>query len=520
LKWNNFYLNGVIATMNNLPKKEPLWDANAPKISFPELKKDLKTEVCIIGAGITGLSVGYKLAKEGKKVVIIDKGGVGFGESGATTALLSVLLDDTFTKLKKMHGEAAARLAFESHFAAINLIEDIVECEGIKCDFERLDAYLFAAKPEDEKLLDTESKTLKSMGIYKVKKLKNGPAGADFGPCLKYPASAQFHPLKYLAGLAGAIKKHGGEIYEKCFAQDIEETAGGVKVKLEGGRVIEAKVAVAATHSPFNDRYAMHTKQASFRTYVIAVKAPKGGIPDVLMCDTDEPYHYVRQYYSKQTGNMLIVGGEDHQTGQPPKGTDPYVNLLKWAREKFPKIKPEIVYAWSGQIIETIDGLAFIGRNPRSKNVYIATGYSGSGMTYGTLAGEIIGDAILGNPHPWAELYNPARKNIKAIKTFMEGGMNVASQYYLKKPKEDKSAFKNLAIDTGTVTKEDGKNIAAYKDKTGKICKYSAVCPHLGCIVKWNDAAKSFDCPCHGSRFDAKGKVLNGPADKPLGKAD
>jgi len=196
------------------------------------------------------------------------------------------------------------------------------------------------------------------------------------------------------------------------------------------------------------------------------------------------------------------------------------VNLQKWAREKFPKIKPEIVYEWSGQIIETIDGLAFIGRNPHSKNVYIATGYSGSGMTYGTLAGEIIGDAILGNPHPWAELYNPARKNIKAIKTFMEGGMNVAGQYYLKKPKEDKSAFKNLAIDTGTVTKEGGKNIAAYKDKTGKICKYSAVCPHLGCIVKWNDAAKSFDCPCHGSRFDAKGKVLNGPADKPLGKAD
>jgi len=505
--------------MPKKPKYGSLWDEAAPQASFSEVKKNLSTEVCVIGAGITGLSVGYKLALAGKKVVIVDKGKVGWGETGVTTAHLSTMLDDRYFQLEKLHGLTNIQMALESQMMAVNVVEGIVQKEKISCNFKRVNGYLFFDK-ENEKVLDHEVACLEKMKYKNFAKLIKGPKGADLGLCLQFQEQGEFHPLKYLMSLAKIFEKKGGKIYENSFASEIKETSEGVTVHLEGGHTIKAESVVVATNVPFNDKYAFHMKQAAFRTYVIAVKIGKGEVESSLLYDTEHPYHYVRLYDADPKQNYLIVGGEDHKTGQPVKDREPYEKLLEWTKEKFPFVKGGIEFEWSGQVIEPIDGLAFIGLNPGNKKVYLATGYSGSGMTYSIIAGEILSDLILGKKHPWAKIYDPQRRNIKAAAKFIEDGVDVTIQYMeVFTPKEHEEALKKLPKNAGMIIKDGSKKIAAYKDPQGKVCKFSAVCPHLGCLVHWNRQEKSWDCPCHGSRFDKAGKVLNGPANRPLDPA-
>jgi len=496
---------------------KPLWDTLLNKASFPTLTTDLETDVCIIGAGITGITAGYLLAKEGKKVVVIDKNSVGGGESGATTAHLTYVLDDRYYELEELHHEETANLILKSHAEAIDTIESIAKKENIDCDFERINGYLFLGIEDEEKNLDKELETVHKLGHIEVTKGNSSDLfTGKIGPHLKFPNQAQFHPLKYLMGLSQCIVKNDGEIYENVFATDVEETENGVEVTLEDGKIIRAKSVIVATNTPFNDRLKMHTKQAPYRSYVIAVEIPKNVLEKALYWDTEDPYHYVR-FYSQAEREFLIIGGEDHKTGQRNNNLDPFQELLRWTQVKFPLIDSKIKYQWSGQVLEPMDGVAFIGLNPGDKNTYIGTGYSGSGMTYGTIAGVLLTDLIIGKTNILAKLYDPARKDLHGAGDFLKENLNVAKQYVgALLPQGDKDDVKKPASETGCVVNEGLQKVAVYKNKAGKVCKYSAVCPHLGCIVKWNDQAKSFDCPCHGSRFDTEGKVLNGPAKKGL----
>lgn len=490
------------------------WMATAPVQSQGALTEDIHADVCVVGAGIAGMTTAYLLAREGKSVVVLDDGPVGGGETGRTTAHLTYALDDRFYELERLHGESGLRLAVESHRAAVNRIESIVMEEKIECEFERVDGYLFAlpGHPADE--LDRELDAAHRAGLRDVEMVKRAPIDSfDTGRCLRFPRQAQFHPLKYLAGLADAIVRRGGRI---CTSTRVIGVTGGdaAYVETSTGQKVMADAIVVATNSPINDRVVIHTKQAPYRTYVIGARVPAGVLPHILVWDTADPYHYIRLQSLPSAGGdeLLIVGGEDHKTGQD---ADPaaHLNCLEeWMRSRFP-MAGEILFQWSGQVLESFDGLAYIGRNPLDDdNVYIITGDSGQGMTHCTIGGMLITDLIMDRENPWTQLYDPARVNLKAGGEFMREGANVAAQYVEWVTGGDAGGEDEIRPGCGAVLRDGLTKIAVYRDPEGVVHRRSAVCPHAGCIVEWNDLEKSWDCPCHGSRFDPCGGVLNGPA--------
>ncbi len=502
---------------------ESIWMATADPPPEGALSKDAAANVCIIGAGIAGLTTAYLLGQEGKTVIVLDDGPIGGGMTARTTAHLTNALDDRFYELERLFGEAGSRLAAESHTAAIERVEAIVHEEKIDCEFERVDGYLFIPPEEKLKVLEDELPAVHRAGLVDVRRIDRAPIDSfDTGPCLHFPRQAQFHPLKYLIGLARAIERDGGQIFTGTHADEIE---GGSKahVTTTSGHKITADVIVVATNSPVNDLVAMHTKQAAYTTYVIGARIPAGSVPSILLwdapADLHDPYHYIR-IERADDHDLLIVGGEDHKTGQQHDGRQRWGKLEQWARNRFRMIE-EIEFRWSGQVMEPVDSLAFIGLNPGdADNVFIATGDSGMGMTHGTIAGILLTDLIIGRENPWKDLYSPSRKTLVAVKDFVQENINVMAQYSdLVTPGEVDSAAE-IAKGEGAVMRRGLSKVAVYRDQDGTVHSLSAVCVHLGCIVTWNPAEKIWDCPCHGSRYDRFGRVISGPANSDLPRVD
>ncbi len=511
--------------MNNqatasVPRGQSVWAATARMPDCSPLREDTRADVCVVGAGIAGLSTAYLLTKAGKSVVVLDDGPLAGGMTQVTTAHLSNAIDDRYFEIERLHGGEGARLAAESHSAAIHRIEAIARGEGIDCDFQRLDGYLFLAPGQKEELLDRERDAARRAGLAGVEKLRRAPLESfDTGPCLRFPDQGQFHPLKYLAGLARAIQHGGGRLFTQTHADRVE---GGPAARVEAaGHAVAAGAVVVATNAPINDRVAIHTKQAPYMTYVIGARVPPGSVPRALYWDTQDPYHYVR--LQAVTGgadgdphDVLIVGGEDHKSGQADDTLERHGRLEAWARQRFPMMQG-VEFTWAGQVMETVDGLAFIGRNPLdSDNVFVVTGDSGMGMTHGTIAGILLTDLILGRDNPWAALYDPSRKTLRAAGEFAREGLNMAAQYADWLTGGDVKSADEIAPGGGAVLRRGLSKVAVYRDEHGALHERSAVCPHLGCVVHWNAAEKTWDCPCHGSRFDKLGQVMNGPANTGL----
>lgn len=501
-----------------------VWMRTTTLTDFPKLQQNDGADVCIVGAGIAGLTTAYLLLRAGASVVVLDDGPVGAGETERTTAHLSNALDDRYTFLERKHGQETARLAAESHTAAISEIETIARNEQIDCDFERVDGYLFVPRGVDPQTLVDEKEAAHRAGLIAVELVDKAPWSlSDISPVLRFPGQAQFHPWKYLGGLLVAIQKLGGKIFANSRAYEMN---GGdpCSVVTQSGARVACKSIVVATNSPVNDRVAMHTKQAAYRSYVVGLKVPKGTVPTALYWDTaqdaDEQrlghqasYHYVRLQRLNEADDLLIVGGEDHKTGQARDMDERWKRLEKWTRERAPHAG-DVAFRWSGQVMEPFDGMAFIGRNPGDgeQGVFIATGDSGHGMTHGTIAGMLLRDLILGRKNPWEDIYDPRRSAVKAAGEFISENLNVAGKYTeLIGPGEMKSRDE-LSPGCGAVIRRGTSKIAVYRDAHGSFHEFSAVCPHLKCIVHWNPGEQSWDCPCHGSRFTASGQVVNGPS--------
>lgn len=418
--------------MNPVPHQtQSLWMQSGTIADSGTLRNNIDSDVCVIGAGIAGLTTAYLLLLEGRTVVVLDDGPVGGGQTERTTAHLSNAIDDRYFKIAQLHGEEGSRLAASSHTLAIDRVEQIVLAEDIECDFERLDGFLFGS-PDKASLLDRELKAVHKAGLVGVEFVAQSPlAKFETGPCLRFPGQAQFHPRKY-------------------------------------------------------HLLAMHTKQAAYITYVLAFAVPRGSVTKALYWDTDEPYHYVRLHSSRhkdthaqelpntESFDILIVGGEDHKTGQADDAEERYNRLETWARERFP-IEGKRRYHWSGQVMETIDGLAFIGRNPLDEsNVYIATGDSGQGMTHGTIAGILLTDLIIGRTNPWETLYAPSRKTLLAADKFLEENINVALQYGSWITGGDLANSDSIASGSGAVIRNGLSKVAAYRDENGILYEYSA----------------------------------------------
>jgi len=493
-----------------------VWRETTPTVRTNSRARE-HCEVCVIGAGIAGLSAAWLLLREGRDVQVIDAFDVGAGETGRTTAHLTAVLDDRFSKLEKLFGIEDARLAAQSHAAAIDTIERTVrECE-IDCDFERVGGVLFAANAEQADLLRREAEAAARIGFPGMAAIGTAaiPELRFNAPALRFPGQAMFHPGKYVQGLARAFIERGGSIETGVKAVGVEQ--GDIaRVVLDNGREIRAHHIVVATNTPFIDRVTIHTKQAAYRTYVAGFAILKDSFPSVLLWDLDDPYHYVRIVRNVGVADVLIVGGEDHKTGQDDNPAQRFLRLTEWARERFDGLG-DVSFRWSGQVMEPIDGLAFIGRNPGDDNIYVVTGDSGNGMTHGTLGGMIINDLIAVRKNPWEALYDPARKTLQAAGSFIDENANVLG--HLVKDwitRSDISERNAIPMGSGAIVRDGLALLAVYRDNDGRFHDLSPACTHLGCVVQWNDVEKSWDCPCHGSRFGPDGIVLNGPAAKPL----
>jgi glycine/D-amino acid oxidase-like deaminating enzyme/nitrite reductase/ring-hydroxylating ferredoxin subunit len=484
----------------------------APPPALDRLKAT-EVDVVVVGAGITGLSTAYHLLETGRSVLVLDKGEVGCGETGRSTAHISNALDDHYSVLERIHGAHGAKLAAASHRAAIQSIATIVARENIGCDFAHVDGYLFAAHAREHELLERELAAARRAGV-EADLVSGAPLPFATGTAVRFKRQAQFQPLAYVKGLAASIRRRGGQILTGVRVLKVDEGTP-VRVHCEGGAVVSGRALVIATNTPIIDVFAMHTKQAAYRSYAIGVKVAKGSVERALYWDTEDPYHYVRL---AGDDDMLIVGGEDHKVGQSKQPETSWTRLEQWTRARFPHAE-ETRFRWSGQVWEPVDHLAFIGRNPgRADNVFIATGDSGNGITHGALAGILLTDLIGGKEHPWAKLYDPSRVATQPMvaKEFLRENLNVALSYggYLGASPSAQAA--QLAPGEGMVVRRGVRRVAVYMDEAGKRHECSAVCTHLGGPLQWNRAERSWDCPCHGARFDPYGAVITGPAVKSL----
>lgn len=477
---------------------------------FPALKQNRYCDVCVIGAGITGLSVAYELLKNGKKVIVLDKGSRISGESALSTGHVTYAIDDGLSHLENLIGIDKTRDAVDSHRFALTHIEDIIKSEHINCEFKKVPGFLMESK-QGKEYLDKELRTIRKLDI---------PAKMDFiydRIAIKFNSQAEINPLKYVVGLQKKILEMGGAIYGDALVIETEKLENDeINVITEKEWVVNCKDVVFATNSPTHHTVVVHTKEAAYRSYVIGIKIKKNSFKPMLLWDTENPYHYVRSH-PQDDHDVLIVGGEDHRVGQDPNDHDHYEALEAWAKKTL-DIEGEVIYKWSGQIIETVDGLAYIGKTPNENHIYEASGDSGHGLTHGAIAGVLISDLILGRDNPWKEIYDPGRVSIKGVGTYIKENIQGAIQNidWIKPP--DLRSPEDLKKDEGAVIQEGLEKVACYKDKEGKVHKCSAVCPHLGALVGWNNTEKTWDCPFHGSRFTPEGEVINGPAHTSLKK--
>jgi glycine/D-amino acid oxidase-like deaminating enzyme/nitrite reductase/ring-hydroxylating ferredoxin subunit len=487
-----------------------LWAETAEDVPLAtDAEPAAETDIAVIGAGIAGLTTALELVRGGARVMVLDDGPIGGGETGRTSAHLTSEVDDLYHVVERKRGRRIAAVVAKSHMAAIDKIEANVRELSIDCDFQRVDGYLFAPPGErDERTLTREHEAARRAGLL-VDRVDRAPLPFDTGPALRFARQAELHPLRYVRGIAGAVVDAGGSIVTGAHVIAVEPGTP-VTLRLTGDRRVSCKIVVDATNGALTSPVKLAIQQAAYRSYVIAYDVAADRIPHALYWDTADPYHYLRMARCADGRELLIVGGCDHRTGQG----DPdqaFLELDRWVRRWIP-VAGAIAARWSGQILEPADGLAHIGRSPGLEHVYVVSGDSGEGLTYGTIAGMLLPDLMRGKPSPWAEAYDPARSHARALGTLVKEASQSTLAYTDWLRRGDVVSDDDIPPGEGAVLRRGLHFVACYRDVGGTCHERSATCTHLRGVVRWNGAEKTWDCPCHGSRFDAYGRVLNGPA--------
>jgi glycine/D-amino acid oxidase-like deaminating enzyme/nitrite reductase/ring-hydroxylating ferredoxin subunit len=480
---------------------------------YPRLDTDnVEVDVAVVGGGITGVTAALLLKLAGKRVALLEARRIGNGVTAGTTGHLTEVIDTRYSELEKRFGTDGAALVAASSRVAIEQIAELDARFETQCRFERLPGYLYSERGEDRDILAEELTCMRRAG------LTVGPADVPLpikvAGGIRVENQAQFHPLDYVTALAARIPGDGSHVFEQTRVHNVDE---GEPCRLHVGKgpSLRAEKVVLATHSPLN-QVVLQTKVAQYRSYVVSGRVPHA--PHGLFWDTDDPYHYTRAHRDG-SGFELIVGGEDHKTGIDEHTDAPFERLTAYAARvglENPRFR------WSSQVVEPVDGLPFVGKNAGAERVHVATGFSGNGLTFGTIAALILRDACLGAFNPYAELYDPGRlKPFTRLSSFLAENVDYPLHLVsdaLKAPTA--RSLGEIPKDEGRIVRVKGRRVAAYRDTSGRLYGVSPICTHLGCHVAFNSAEKSWDCPCHGSRFGVDGGVLDGPASDPLERID
>ena len=496
----------------------PYWLRTSTLPRFAALDRNITVDVAIVGAGITGITTAYLLKSAGVKVALLEREECASIDTGHTSAHLTMVTDTPLTTLVERHGRDTATAIWDAGRLAIDRIEAHVEAESIACDFRRVPGFLHAAlagKGMSQDALRDQAELAAELGFAASFVADIRPFGL---PGARFEDQALFHPRKYLAGLLQTISGDGSYVFEHSAVEEVTDDPLSVKAN---GQAVSCAYVILATHTPLIGKSSLvsatvlQSKLALYTSYVVAGRLPAGHIPYGLYWDTMDPYHFLRTEPS-QGGDIVIFGGADHKTGQVTNTENCYQAVEKTLRRIAPDV--ELTDRWSGQVLETIDGLPFVGET--ADRQFTVTGCAGNGMTFGTLGAMMARDAVLGRPNPWRELLDPRRSDIRS------GAWNYVREnkdylYYMLRDhlaRRHSASIGHLRPGQGKVVSVDGQRVAASRDQQGVLTLRSAICTHMACEVHWNQAEATWDCPCHGSRFKPDGSVIAGPAETPLAK--
>lgn len=494
-----------------------LWQDTAGPDPRPDVARPSgRWDVLIVGAGITGLTTAMRLVKAGRRCLVAEARNIGFGTTGGTTAHLNTVLDTPYTRIRRSFGEEAARLVAKGLEEAMGLVRDHVQEHTHGCGFRALPAYIFSTDAQQTKELERMMEATRAAGIAMTWG-EDPPIPFPYERAVKVPGQAQLHPLRYLHGLADAFRAAGGTLLEGCRVTEVEEGPGGCRVRTDPYGAIEAGHVIYATHVPPGVNI-LHFRCAPYRSYVLAAKLEGDAYPDALLYDLEDPYHY----YRTQTIDgepFLIAGGEDHKTGHEADTRSRVLALEEHVRALFPVAR--ITHTWSAQYFEPADGLPYIGRLPgHGPRVLVATGYGGNGMILGTLAAIVLEELITQDGGPYAELFDPRRGSpVAGFVNFTKEAADVVG-HLLSRPflGERDREVEALKPGEGKLIRTGSGIIGVHRDDAGMVHAVDAACTHIRCTVKWNTSERSWDCPCHGSRFQPDGRMLTGPARKDLAR--
>ena len=490
------------------------WIETSEAPRFPEPAEDLEVDVAIIGGGIVGIMSAVFLKEAGKKVAIVEAARLAQGVTGHTTAKVTSLHTLVYDELIGKFGEDKARLYAESNQAAIGIITELCEMRGLDCELKESAAYTYTVKDDYVSKIEKEAEAALSLGLP-AQYLEEIPLPFPVKAAVRFTDQAEFHPRKFLLPLAAEVPGEGSHVFENTRVIDVDQ--GDVcHLKTQTGTRISARDVIVATNIPIVDKGFFFARAEPSRGYALAMDVPDDRVPPGMFINVGAPTHSVRPA-PYEGRNVLILAGEGHHVGEGGVHSEHWDRLEDWARGELGAT--DVLYRWSTQDYYSLDKVPFIGRmSPGSDNLYTATGFSAWGMTNGVVAGRLLADLISGVANPWAKLYDPSRINIKSLPKFVKKGGHDAKRLVGDRLKGglDEEQTGALAPGAGAVFDIDGEKVAVHRDDEGTLHARSATCTHLGCIVAWNDAERSWDCPCHGSRFAAGGDVLQGPARIPL----